>query len=91
MRRFLLAAVLSLAAAPAFAVTLPGLHTGMVLVDAANQKVGDIDQINTDGSVGVVMDGAYAVVPADTLSMQAGRPVTKLTRKQVESLVAQGN
>lgn len=91
MRALPLAAALIGLTFSAHAAALPGLHAGMVLVDTQHHRLGDIDQVNADGSVGVVMDGAYAVVPGDTLRLEDGHPVTKLTRQQVESLASSGN
>ena len=91
MRALALAAAIVTLTLPAFAASAETVRPGMVIVDASHNRLGNIDQVNTDGSVGVVMDADYAVIPAANVHMEDGRPVANLTHAQVEALVQTAN
>ena len=83
MRSVALFAVLLAASAPAFADGLD-IHRGQVLRDAKNVRVGTIDSVAADGTVGLVVDAAYVRVPASTISMVDGKLVTKMTKREIQ-------
>ena len=90
MRSVLVAAFL-VVATPAFAATVPPpngvvAHTGQMLRDAANVRIGAVDSVKADGSVGVIVEGRYVIVPANTLTVADGKLTTSLSKKTVIGL-----
>jgi hypothetical protein len=68
-------------------VATPGaLHVGQTVRDASGARVGDIDEINPDGSVRVIYDTQFITLPAASLSVTDGAVKTSLTRKQINQL-----
>ena len=77
--RFIALFSLVLATTPALA-DQPMVHRGQVLRDANKARLGVIDSIANDGTVGLVIDGTYARVPAQTISLVDGKPTTTLIK-----------
>lgn len=83
MRSLALFAVLIAASVPAFAEGLD-IHRGQVLRDAKNARVGTIDSVANDGTIGVVIDAAYFRIPVNTISLVDGKLVTKMTKREIQ-------
>ena len=92
MRLALVAIALAVVSTPAIASDLPSVPSapiarqGDMLRDSNNVRIGSIDSVNKDGSVGVIYNSRYVTVPGDTLSLVNGKLTTKLTTAQVDSL-----
>lgn len=92
MRLALITIALAALSAPAIASDLPSARPasiarqGDMLRDSNNVRIGSIDAVNKDGSVGVIYNSRYVTVPGDTLSLVNGKLTTKLTSAQVGSL-----
>jgi hypothetical protein len=88
--RYMLAALLiatplpTLAQAPAAGISTD-LHVGQTLRDPTGTKIGKIDRVFTDGSVRVILDAKLVVIPASTISIVNGKPVTTLSRREASS------
>jgi hypothetical protein len=90
MRSALVAATL-VVASPVFAASVPAAegtvaHTGQMLRDAANVRIGTVDSVKPDGSVGVIVEGRYVVVPVNTLAVADGKLTTSLSKKMLVGL-----
>ena len=94
LKPILVALAVSLAA-PAAAQTVEStsavatadvVKPGRTLRDASNARLGKIDQINADGSVRIIFDARFVTIPADTISVAGGEPVTSLTKREVSKL-----
>lgn len=72
-------AALLVAAAPALAAQ-SDVHRGQVLLDANKVRLGVIDSVATDGTVGVIVDGVYDRIPAASVNMVDGKLLTTLTK-----------
>jgi hypothetical protein len=91
MRTSLLALALAVSATPALADTVsqpaeasvPAAARGMMLRDANNMRLAPIDLVKTDGSVGIILDSRFVLVPANTLSMVGGKLTTRLTKAEL--------
>lgn len=83
MRYVLAAAALIAAPLPAFAQAPATILVGQTLHGPANSRLGEIDRVFPDGSVRVILDGALVVVPASTISVIGGKPVTTLSRREI--------
>ena len=83
MRLTILGLLLVATAVPAVAADAPVARRGVMLRDANNVRLAAIDTVKADGSVGIIVNAHYIVVPADTLSMTDGKLVTKLTKEQL--------
>ena len=86
MRYAIIAAALSLVFVPALADDAPVAHQGDMLRDANNNRLGSVDAVNKDGSVGIIYNSHYVTVPSDSLSLVNGKLTTKLTKAQISSL-----
>ena len=92
MRYAIIATILAVASAPAFAADAPAAavaavaHSGDMLRDANNLRLGAINAVNKDGSVGLIFDSHYVTVPGDSLTVVGGKLTTKLTKAQVSAL-----
>ena len=89
MRYVIIAATLALASAPAFAADAPPAkvaHSGDMLRDANNVRLGAVNAVNKDGSVGLIFDSRYVTVPGDSLTVVGGKLTTKLTKAQLSAL-----
>lgn len=64
----------------------PVAKTGMMLRDAQNTRLGAVEEVRADGSVGLIYASHYVVVPANTLDVVDGKLVTKLTKQEVAKL-----
>lgn len=91
--RFALAVIVVVAlAAPSVAsdisntASAPVTRTGAMLRDANNIRVGAVDSVKPDGSVGVIYESHYVVVPGDSLSVVDGKLVTKLTKAELSKM-----
>ncbi len=67
-------------AAPAVA------KAGHMLKDSAGGRVGKIDKVLADGSVRVIFDERFVVVPAATLSIVDGEAVTSMPKRDIAKL-----
>ena len=92
MRLALFAIALAAVSAPAIASDLPSApsapvaHQGDMLRDSNNVRLGSVDTVNKDGSVGVIYNSRYVTVPGDSLSLVNGKLTTKLTKAQLGAL-----
>ena len=86
MRYAIIAAALSLVSVPVLADDAPVAHQGDMLRDANNIRIGSINAVNKDGSVGIIYNSHYVIVPSDSLSLVNGKLTTKLTKAQISSL-----
>lgn len=89
MRYAIIATILALGSAPAFAADAPTAtvaHSGDMLRDANNVRLGAINAVNKDGSVGLIFESHYVTVPSDSLTIVGGKLTTKLTKAQVSAL-----
>lgn len=91
MRTSLLALIIAVSATPALAdttsqpaaATAPAATRGMMLRDANNLRLAPIDLVKTDGSVGIILDSRFVLIPANTLSVVDGKLTTKLTKAEL--------
>ncbi len=89
-----IAAVALVAVAPASAqdpaavaaITPAVAKAGRLLKDSAGGRIGKIDQVLGDGSVRVIFDERFVVIPAATLSIVDGEAVTSLAKRDVAKL-----
>lgn len=86
MRTLILALTLVLAAAPALAADGPVATRGAMLRDANDVRVGQVDRVAADGSVGLIIGSKYVTVPADKLALVEGKLTTSLTKKEIARL-----
>ena len=91
MRNLFWAFLISLAAAlPAAAADQPAAgpvaNKGAVLHSADGSRLGEVDRVESDGSVQLIFDGKVVTVPATTLSMQGGELTTSLKKGDVMNL-----
>lgn len=87
MRLFFIATALIAAAAPAYAEeTPPAVRTGLLLLDANNARLGQIDRVYPDGSVRIIYGTRFVTIPAATIGAANGKIVTTLKRREVERL-----
>ncbi len=84
MRIVLLAALLAVST-PVFAADPSQVHTGQVLRDANNKRLGMIDEIFPDGTVGLILDEQYVHIPMSTIKVVDGKPVTNMTKNQLST------
>ncbi|MFQ3665375.1 MAG: hypothetical protein SNJ79_04965 [Sphingomonadaceae bacterium] len=93
LRQTLLALALA-AATPALAADSPtppagaeaAVSAGQVLRGADNVRLGRIDRVFPDGSVRVIAGERFAVIPASEIQVVDGKPVTRLSRRDIERL-----
>lgn len=87
MRTMLIAAAMLALATPAMAQdAAETVRHGQILRDANNARIGKISRVEDDGSLRVIFNQRLATIPADTVSVVEGRPVTSLTKKEVARL-----
>ena len=89
MRYAIIATILALGSAPAFAADATAAtvaHSGDMLRDANNVRLGAVNAVNKDGSVGLIFESRYVTVPGDSLTVIGGKLTTKLTKAQVGAL-----
>lgn len=72
------------AAAPA-AESQPAVRLGERIYLASGRRLGTVDRLLSDGSLRVMTEQAFVVVPAATLSYVNGHHVTSSTLKQLSS------
>ncbi len=74
-------------AAPASKTADPAVHavSGEMLTTADGARVGRVYQVNSDGSVQIIVDYSMVTVPASTLTMKQGQLTTSLTRNQIRA------
>ncbi|MBB3860924.1 hypothetical protein GGQ88_002193 [Novosphingobium hassiacum] len=84
MRKFLIAAAFLCAAAPALA-DAPSVRQGQVIRDANKALLGTVDRVTTEG-VRIILGSRFVTIPADTITVVDGKPVTSLTRTEVAKL-----
>lgn len=90
MRSIIAAAMLLAAAVPCFAAERADAQTpavraqeGQTLRGPNNSRIGRVERVLADGSVRVIIDARFFVVPANTISMVGGSPVTTLSRRDI--------
>ncbi len=88
MRFALIATALILSAAPLAAAesAAPQPKVGQTLRGASNTRLGVIDKVLADGSVRVIVDERFVVIPAGTLTVADGKVVTSLSKAEVSKL-----
>ncbi|WP_448578656.1 hypothetical protein [Thermaurantiacus sp.] len=92
LHRFALA--LALAFTPALAgpslaqdaAAMLELRPGQTVRDPANARLGKIDRVNADGSVRIIFEERFVIIPADKLVVHNGNVTTSLTRREVARL-----
>jgi hypothetical protein len=84
MRFFVLAALVAFFS-PAFAADQSALHAGDILRDSHNKRLGRIEDVLSDGTVGVIIDDQYIHVPISTIKIVDGKPVTSMTKDQLST------
>ncbi|MDB5583630.1 MAG: hypothetical protein JWR80_8806 [Bradyrhizobium sp.] len=83
MRYIIAIAALITAPLPALAQAPATVAVGQTLRGPADSRLGQIDRVFADGSVRVILDGKLVVVPANTISVTDGKPVTTLSRREI--------
>ena len=92
MIRFASFAALMFVATPTFAaeatattppVTAP--HRGQVLRDATGARLGTIDTVASDGTIGLIIDGGYVRLPASVVTNVDGKAQTSLSKKDAKA------
>lgn len=90
MRRILAVIALLAVCAPVAAETvgpasIPAVvvHRGQLVRDAANARLGVIDSVASDGSIGLIVDAKYVRLPAGTFSVVDGKVVAKKTKRDL--------
>lgn len=91
MRFIVVALALAAVSAPVIAADQPTAvdvvaHPGDMLRDANNVRLGSVNTIAKDGSVGIIYNSRFVTVPAATLSVVNGKLTTKLTKSDVSAL-----
>jgi hypothetical protein len=87
MRFVITLAALSLVAAPILAdPAVPAYRAGQSVHDASDHSVGIVNRVNPDGSVEIIYNSQFVILPAASLSMTNGVIKTTLTRKQLNQL-----
>lgn len=86
--RFTLAfATLALVATPLAAqASDPAVKRGATLRDVKATRIGTIDRVNPDGSVQVIFNSKFVVIPADKLVVTSGTVATSLSKAEVSKL-----
>jgi hypothetical protein len=79
-------AVLPAAAADQPSGSAPVATKGAMLHSADGVRLGEVDRVETDGSVQLIFDGRIVTVPATTLSLQDGELTTSLKKTDVMNL-----
>jgi hypothetical protein len=83
------------AALLAFAALSPVAHAqteaaaarpGQVVRMSSGAKVGQIDRVNTDGSVRIIYGERFVTLPADSIKSEGGLVTTSLVRKDINKL-----
>jgi hypothetical protein len=77
---------LALATAPALAqdaAAAPVAKVGHMLKDATGGRVGKIDKVLPDGSLRVIYNEQFVVVPAATVSFVDGEAVTSMPKRDI--------
>ncbi|MFC3172682.1 hypothetical protein ACFOD9_00305 [Novosphingobium bradum] len=62
------------------------VKAGAMLRDATGARITAISRVNTDGSIGVIVESKFITIPADKVSVVDGKVVTKLTKREIISL-----
>lgn len=93
MRKFVLALLVStMAALPAAAQNQAMLGSstvatkGAMLHSSDGVRLGQVDRIQSDGSVQLIYEGKVVTIPGVTLSMQDGVLITTLKKSEVMNL-----
>jgi len=72
---------------PAFAqAPADSIRVGKALRGANDARIGTIDSVLADGSVRVIVESRYVVIPASTLTVANGVATTSLSRKDVNKM-----
>jgi hypothetical protein len=72
--------------APVSSATPVVAYAGQMLRDSHNVRLGSVDAVRPDGSVAVIFESRYVVVPANSLTVVNGKLITSLTKDQVGAL-----
>lgn len=72
---------------PAFAqAPADSIRIGKTLRGANDARIGTIDSVLADGSIRVIVESRYIVIPASTLTVADGIATTSLSRKDVSKM-----
>lgn len=90
MRRVLAVVALLAVSVPVAAETVAAtsppavlVHRGQSVRDSANARLGVIDSVASDGSIGLIVDAKYVRLPAGTFSVVDGKVVTQKTKRDL--------
>lgn len=87
MRFSLLIAALAIAVPAAAQAQVKPIKAGATLRAGDATRLGQIDRVNTDGSVQIIFRSKFITVPANTLTINdAGEVTTSLTKREVSKL-----
>jgi hypothetical protein len=62
------------------------LRRSQVLLDATGARLGAIDSVAADGTIGLIVDGKYVRLPGSVITNVGGKPKTSLTKKDLKAL-----
>lgn len=90
MHRAFAAIVLFAMSGPVAAETVTGatspaviVHRGQSVRDSANARLGVIDSVASDGSIGLIVDAKYVRLPAGTFSIVDGKVVSQKLKREL--------
>lgn len=87
--RFIIAALaLLVSSAPAFAAdgamkSAVALHRGQTVVDVASKRLGTVDSVANDGSIGLIVDAKYVRLPASEFTVVDGKIVSAKSKRDL--------
>uniref|UniRef100_UPI0035CB39B8 hypothetical protein n=1 Tax=uncultured Sphingomonas sp. TaxID=158754 RepID=UPI0035CB39B8 len=87
--RFIIAVAVALASsAPAFATdgglkSDVTLHRGQTVVDAASKRLGTVDSVANDGSIGLIVDAKYVRLPSADFTVVDGKIVSAKSKREL--------
>lgn len=80
-----LLAALFTVATPASAVGEVAVRKGDMLRDANQVRLGAVNTVNKDGSVGIIYNSRYVTLPVSTLSVVEGKLITSLSKAEISA------
>jgi hypothetical protein len=88
MRFVIAAAVLLASSAPALAVddgmkSAVTLHRGQTVVDGASKRLGTVDSVANDGSIGLIVDAKYVRLAANDFTVVDGKIVSAKSKRDL--------
>jgi hypothetical protein len=85
--RSILITIALLSSVPAFAADAPGttpqVKNGALLRDVNNAVLGNVSRVNSDGSLGLIVDYKFVTVPAASVTVVNGKAMTTLSKKEI--------